>query len=742
MLSIGIGTGDGYRYLTGQTASQDAPRHGEVLAAYYDREGMPPGVWLGAGATNLGVAGEVGEVRMGRLFGRCEHPFEDRVDPKTGEVSPAALGRRMAVFRTVDERIADRLAGLTADQRAVVEATVRAEEVTRGTPQAVTGFDLTFSAPKSVSVAWGLGDDRVRDELRGAHEAAWRHAVAHLESEVASTRLGKAGVAQVATQGITAASFEHWFSRAGDPQLHTHVAVSAMVQTVDGRWRRLDSRALFRASAAVGERYTAELMNQVEARLEWGWEHRSTGRGVAVPELAGMPASLVKAFSTRSSQVDANVATMVAEYRADHGVEPSRSEVARLAQQAVLEGRPAPTQKSWTARQGSWRAQAADLEGVGWGEVAGWLAARVDAGAPGRARPSITDVPIDAEVFAGWVAGPGLSADAPGRLGVAAAALEALEDRHATWSAHQMDRAVGIVLREGGWRVDETSIIAVRETMVAHRGVVRLTPDVPAGPAVLEAAGVGARAGVFARVGEDRWTSGAVLAGEARLQALAAAAPARGGPHGKMREVLDATEARLARLETERSDLVDRAGAGRAEETRLRAAAAGRAAVRPAHTEAAGRVEQTRKVEARVDVIVARLGTGGLRKARQGERDALHTELVGLLRAAPRANSPASWRALQHDQALARAGAVDARAVADVAGQAEVVAGEAGRAERRAAGVDAEVVALRAQHDQLVAAASEVVPAGPWMPWSARQGRARPPPWPPWPAWLATRGGR
>ncbi|MGI8751639.1 MAG: AAA family ATPase, partial [Acidimicrobiales bacterium] len=288
----------------------------------------------------------------------------------------------------------------------------------------------------------------------------------------------------------------------------------------------------------------------------------------------------------------------------------------------------------------------------------------------------------------------------------AATALGLLEDRQATWSAHQMDRAAGIVLREGGWRVDEVSIRLVADTMVAHPGLVRLTPEVPAGPATLEAAGVGMRVGVFARVGEDRWTSRSVLEGEARLQALAAAPPARSGPRGRAREVLEGTEARLAVLQGEREALVAGVGAGRAEEGRLRGQAGEIRAARPAYSEAAGRVEAARVAAERADAVRARLAGGGIRKARQAERVALRGELDGLLAAFPTAGSPAGWRAEQDRQALLLAEAVDLKAVAGLVAEADTVAATAARAERRTAVVDADLVALRAAHDQLAAASA------------------------------------
>ncbi len=143
------------------------------------------------------------------------------------------LGRRMAEYRSVEERITARVEAMNHPLNDDEHAALLSDETVKGQSQAVTGFDLTFSAPKSVSILWALGGDDVRDELRAAHKAAWHDALGWIETEVAALRLGRAGVAQVDINGLSVAAFEHWYDRAGDPQLYTHVAVSAMVQTLD-----------------------------------------------------------------------------------------------------------------------------------------------------------------------------------------------------------------------------------------------------------------------------------------------------------------------------------------------------------------------------------------------------------------------------------------------------------------------------------------------------------------------------
>ena len=149
MLSIGrIGAGSGYRYLTDQVATQDAPRTGENLHAYYQRSGYPPGTWVGAQADTFGLDGPVDIEAMGRLFGQLAHPV-------TGE----SLGRKPAEYRTLAQRVTarvDRLDHPTDGE----PGRDRGRGGVCSDPQPVAGFDLTFSAPKSLSVLWALSGPR------------------------------------------------------------------------------------------------------------------------------------------------------------------------------------------------------------------------------------------------------------------------------------------------------------------------------------------------------------------------------------------------------------------------------------------------------------------------------------------------------------------------------------------------------------------------------------------------------
>ena len=106
--------------------------------------------------------------------------------------------------------------------------------------QTVAGYDLTFSPVKSVSTLWAVAEPAVAAVIEQAHQAAVQDALAFIEKHALFTRTGPQGIRQVNVRGLVAAAFTHRDSRAGDPDLHTHVAVANKVQTLDGRWLSID----------------------------------------------------------------------------------------------------------------------------------------------------------------------------------------------------------------------------------------------------------------------------------------------------------------------------------------------------------------------------------------------------------------------------------------------------------------------------------------------------------------------
>lgn len=100
---------------------------------------------------------------------------------------------------------------------------------------------------------WALAPRSVADKIELAHQRAVRDALAWLEKHAIFTRLGRNGVRQVDVEGIVAPCFTHRDSRAGDPDLHTHVVIANRVRTLDGKWRTLDGAAIYQALVTVSE---------------------------------------------------------------------------------------------------------------------------------------------------------------------------------------------------------------------------------------------------------------------------------------------------------------------------------------------------------------------------------------------------------------------------------------------------------------------------------------------------------
>ena len=133
--------------------------------------------------------------------------------------------------------------------------------------QTVAGYDLTFSPVKSVSTLWAVAPPTVAAVIEQAHQAAVQDALRFIEEQALFTRTGPQGIRQVNVRGLVATAFTHRDSRAGDPDLHTHVAVANKVQTLDGRWLSIDGRVLFKAKVAASETYNTALEQHLRATL-------------------------------------------------------------------------------------------------------------------------------------------------------------------------------------------------------------------------------------------------------------------------------------------------------------------------------------------------------------------------------------------------------------------------------------------------------------------------------------------
>ncbi|MHB1539451.1 MAG: MobF family relaxase [Solirubrobacteraceae bacterium] len=193
------------------------------------------------------------------------------------------------------------------------------------------GIDVTFSAPKSVSIVWALGDPWQRKQIEAAHAAAVESAVEYLREAVPVVRRRYEGqvVEQLAEDAI-AAEYRHTTARgvdgarAPDPQIHSHVVISGAVRE-DGRIVAVASRPIFRAAREIGAFYRAALADEL---LHHGYAiERNTGKHGRYFEIAGVPQNLVEEFSGRSHEV----ARAAERFRARYGRAPERGELRNLA---------------------------------------------------------------------------------------------------------------------------------------------------------------------------------------------------------------------------------------------------------------------------------------------------------------------------------------------------------------------------------------------------------------------------
>ncbi|WP_244928499.1 MobF family relaxase [Nocardioides sp. W7] len=359
-----ISAGAGYRYLLRSVAAGDGNRAMSTpLTRYYTEVGTPPGRWMGSGLAALGggrlrAGMPVSEEQLALLIGLGR-------DPVTGD----QLGLAYPTYTKLTTRIAERIAALdpamTADDRAGETARIEAEETAAGARQAVAGYDLTFSVTKSVSVLWGLADAPTQERIVAAHHAAVADVLSFFEREVAATRTGRAdrdgAVAQVGVAGVAAVAFDHYDSRAGDPQLHTHLVISNKVLTLrDGRWRSLDGRPVFASVTGLSALYDSLLADRMTRDLGVEWELRQRGPDRNPRwEIASVSDELIGEFSSRTREIELAKDDLIAEYVARHGRQPSAKTIVELRAQATLATRPPKQTRSLAELTTGWRHRAA-----------------------------------------------------------------------------------------------------------------------------------------------------------------------------------------------------------------------------------------------------------------------------------------------------------------------------------------------------------------------------------------------
>ena len=253
---------------------------------YYDKNRTVEGQWRGRGAELLGLRGPV----------RSEdfEAVRQGLDPQTGEFLRQRHG-------------ADRVASDGSEQS-----------------KARSLYDMTFSAPKSVSIMATVGGD---ERLAGAHETAVREALQEAE-KYSATRVRLAGLNENRTTGNwIVAAYTHDTSRELDPQLHTHaVAANLTYDGVEGRWKAVQASGMYERRSYLTEVYRNALAREVRAlgyEIESRHDVRGRDKGF---EIAGFSQDLLDKYSQRSAQRDA----AIQEFTHSRGRAPTDNEVAVL----------------------------------------------------------------------------------------------------------------------------------------------------------------------------------------------------------------------------------------------------------------------------------------------------------------------------------------------------------------------------------------------------------------------------
>ncbi len=349
------------------------------IVGYYADSVEGPGRWLGRGITGMRLGGHVDPEQFRRvLLGQHAVTGEQLVGARGSAVRAEGASREAAAVAAhgepdelltlpeaatllgVTDRYLRRVATETAARRSEQAAAIAAGgappelgstyltashdgngkhwRVARGeaerfalerkVPAAVVGYDLTFSAPKSVSILWARADAAGQARILAAVDKAVAVGMDYMQEQAAWVGRGRN---HRRAQGLVAADYVHATSRALDPQLHHHVVVANMAESPSGNVMALDGRPFFAHAKTAGYLAAAQLRHELASSLGVEWE--AVERGLA--DVAGVGEAAIAEMSKRSAEIDEyaeamgadsvaarQVATFATRAAKDHAVDP------------------------------------------------------------------------------------------------------------------------------------------------------------------------------------------------------------------------------------------------------------------------------------------------------------------------------------------------------------------------------------------------------------------------------------
>jgi len=369
-VAVGFATGADAGYVIGPMGGgAQSVTAGHRATEYYlspaEKGGEPPGIWIGEGLAGLGL-------HDGDLITSEDHELFDAIygdfrDPATGEhlgarpreVQPKALDREVQDIYQLKLQAEP---GATAERRAQLLTEARAEA-----PKTVVRYyDTTFSPDKTITLAHASalaaakearaeGDVEAAELWESRAAGIWEEIIGaarvyieHQQQEAGYVRTGHHGqrVGDVEAgrferaKDMPVAAFPQHTSRNGDPQLHVHILWLNRVQTEsDGKWRAVDSRGLVRNKQDGAVKAAFALESALERRYGFSWAYREESKGRILKDF---PVKVIELFSSRRTEIQADVAKLVEAYRQAHGgQEPSQRMLASMHQHVTLATRDA-----------------------------------------------------------------------------------------------------------------------------------------------------------------------------------------------------------------------------------------------------------------------------------------------------------------------------------------------------------------------------------------------------------------